>query len=161
MEKSLVLIKPDGVQKGYSGAILSRIEKEGLKLVALKMFQMSRPVAERHYAVHAKRDFFPGLINYITSGPIVAAVFEGRTPSTASGRLWARPTRQKRSREQYGVISARTSRRMPFTARIRPRPGNGNSMFFSSIEMVDYRGKSNRRNIRAQALTESGSNSVS
>ena len=77
MEKSLVLVKPDAVERGLSGAILARIEKEGLKLVALKMLLMSRALAERHYAVHFGKPFFPGLINYITSGPIVAAVFEG------------------------------------------------------------------------------------
>jgi nucleoside-diphosphate kinase len=77
MEKSLVLVKPDAVERGFSGAILAHIEKDGLKLVALKMLQMSRALAERHYAVHKDRAFFPGLINYITSGPIVAAVFEG------------------------------------------------------------------------------------
>jgi len=77
MEKSLVLVKPDAVERGFSAAILARIEKDGLKLVALKMLQMSRTLAERHYAVHKDKPFFPGLINYITSGPIVAAVFEG------------------------------------------------------------------------------------
>jgi len=77
MEKSLVLVKPDAVERGFSAAILARIEKDGLKLVALKMLQMSRTLAERHYAVHQDKPFFPGLINYITSGPIVAAVFEG------------------------------------------------------------------------------------
>ena len=77
MEKSLVLVKPDAVERGLSGAVLARIEKEGLKLIALKMIQMSRALAERHYAVHNGKPFFPGLINYITSGPIVAAIFEG------------------------------------------------------------------------------------
>lgn len=77
MEKSLVLVKPDAVERGLSAEILARIENNGLKLVALKMLQMSRALAERHYAVHEGKSFFPGLINYITSGPIVAAVFEG------------------------------------------------------------------------------------
>jgi nucleoside-diphosphate kinase len=77
MEKSLVLVKPDAVERGFSGAIIARIEKNGLKLVALKMLQMSRALAERPSAVHIGKPFFPGLIDYITSGPIVAAVFEG------------------------------------------------------------------------------------
>ena len=77
MERSLVLVKPDAVERGHGAEILARIEKSGLKLIALKMLQMSRRLAERHYAVHKDKAFFPGLIDYITSGPIVAAVFEG------------------------------------------------------------------------------------
>jgi len=77
MERSLVLVKPDAVERGLSGQIIGRIEKQGLKLIAMKMIQMSRTLAERHYAVHNGKPFFAGLINYITSGPVVAAVFEG------------------------------------------------------------------------------------
>jgi nucleoside-diphosphate kinase len=77
MEKSLVLVKPDAVKRGLSGAILARLEAKDLKLIALKMLHMSQTLAERHYAVHRDKPFFPGLITYITSGPIVAAVFDG------------------------------------------------------------------------------------
>jgi nucleoside-diphosphate kinase len=77
MERSLVLVKPDAVQAGLSGVILSRLEKLGLKMVALKMLHMDRALAERHYAVHKGKPFFSSLISYITSAPIVAAVFEG------------------------------------------------------------------------------------
>jgi nucleoside-diphosphate kinase len=78
MERSLILVKPDAVQRGLSGTIIGRLENTGLSLIALKMLQMSRELAERHYAPHRERPFFQGLINYITSGPIVAAVFEGK-----------------------------------------------------------------------------------
>jgi nucleoside-diphosphate kinase len=77
MERSLILVKPDAVERGFSGAIIGRIEGTGMKLVAMKMLHMDRFLAERHYAVHKEKPFFAGLINYITSGPIVAAVFEG------------------------------------------------------------------------------------
>ncbi|HEY82561.1 MAG TPA: nucleoside-diphosphate kinase [Dehalococcoidia bacterium] len=77
MERSLVLVKPDAVQAGLSGVIISRLEKLGLKMVALKMLHMDRALAERHYAVHRDKPFFGSLIGYITSAPIVAAVFEG------------------------------------------------------------------------------------
>ena len=77
MEKSLVLIKPDAVERNLSGAIISRFESQGLKMVALKMLQMDKALAERHYDVHKDKPFFAGLVRYITSGPIVAAVFEG------------------------------------------------------------------------------------
>ena len=77
MERSLVLVKPDAVERGFSGVIIGRLESAGLTLVALKMLRMDRAIAERHYAPHKDKPFFKGLIGYITSGPIVAAVFEG------------------------------------------------------------------------------------
>jgi nucleoside-diphosphate kinase len=76
MERSLVLIKPDAMKRGLGGAIISRFESQGLKLVALKMLHMDKALAERHYAVHAEKPFFKDLVNYITSTPIVAAVLE-------------------------------------------------------------------------------------
>ena len=77
MERSLVLIKPDAMQRGLAGTIISRLEKHGLKLVALKMFHLDKALAERHYAIHTDKPFFEGLVNYISSVPIIAAVFEG------------------------------------------------------------------------------------
>jgi nucleoside-diphosphate kinase len=77
MERSLVLIKPDAMQRGLAGNIISRLEGEGLKLVALKMLHMDRALAERHYAIHRDKPFFEDLVNYITTTPIVAAVFQG------------------------------------------------------------------------------------
>ena len=77
MERSLILVKPDAVERGFSGAIVGRLESAGLKLVALKMLRMDQALAERHYAPHKEKPFFKGLISFITSGPIVAAVFEG------------------------------------------------------------------------------------
>jgi nucleoside-diphosphate kinase len=77
MERTLVLIKPDAVQRGLNGAIIDRLEKTGLKLVALKMLHLSKDMASKHYAVHTGKPFFAGLIEYITSAPIVAIVFEG------------------------------------------------------------------------------------
>ena len=77
MERSLVLAKPDAVQRGLSGTIISRLEGLGLKLVALKMLHLDKATAQRHYAVHRDKPFFDRLVGYITSGPIVAMVFEG------------------------------------------------------------------------------------
>jgi len=77
MERSLVLIKPDAMDTGLGGAIISRLEKLGLKVIALKMLRMDRDLAERHYAVHKDKPFFESLVNYITSAPIIAVVFEG------------------------------------------------------------------------------------
>ena len=77
MEKTLILLKPDAVKRRLSGAILSRFDRKGLKIVALKMLKLSRDAAEKHYSVHKGKPFFTGLVDYITSGPIVAAVLEG------------------------------------------------------------------------------------
>ncbi len=78
MEKSLVLIKPDAMERGLAGTIIDRLEKTGVKLVAMKMLHMDRELAHRHYAVHKDKPFFNNLVNYITSGPIIATVFEGK-----------------------------------------------------------------------------------
>jgi nucleoside-diphosphate kinase len=77
MERSLVLIKPDAVQRGLAGAIISRLEQRGLKIVAMKMLRMDKALAERHYAIHKDKPFFKDLVDFITSSPIIATVFEG------------------------------------------------------------------------------------
>ena len=76
-ERTLVLIKPDGVQRSLAGRILARYEDRGLKIAGLKLMQVSRDVAERHYAVHREKPFFTGLVDFIISAPLVAAVLEG------------------------------------------------------------------------------------
>ena len=72
-----MLMKPDAVQRGLAGDILSRLETTGLKLVALKMLRMDREMAEQHYRVHEGKPFFEGLVRFITSGPLIAAILEG------------------------------------------------------------------------------------
>lgn len=77
IERTLVLVKPDGVQRLLVGRIIARYEERGLKLVGLKLMTVDRELAERHYAVHREKPFFAGLVEFITSGPLVAAVLEG------------------------------------------------------------------------------------
>ncbi|MGF1503849.1 MAG: nucleoside-diphosphate kinase [Chloroflexi bacterium] len=77
MERTLILVKPDGVQRGVVGEVISRFEKRGLRLCGLKMLHMSKELAERHYHEHEGKPFYEGLITYITSGPIVAMCWEG------------------------------------------------------------------------------------
>ncbi len=77
-ERSLVLIKPDAIQRGLAGEIISRLEKKGLKIVAMKMLLMDRDLAERHYSIHKGKAFFEDLVSFITSGPTIAIVFEGK-----------------------------------------------------------------------------------
>lgn len=77
MERTLILLKPDAIQRQLIGAILNRFEQRGLKIVALKLLQVPKTLAEAHYAVHKGRPFYDSLIDYITSGPVVALVLEG------------------------------------------------------------------------------------
>ena len=77
MERTLVLVKPDGVQRGLIGEVISRLEHRGLRLVSAKFMQVSQDLAETHYAIHKGKPFYEGLIRYITSAPVMAMVWEG------------------------------------------------------------------------------------
>ncbi|MEQ8466409.1 MAG: nucleoside-diphosphate kinase [Coleofasciculus sp. D1-CHI-01] len=77
MERTFLMIKPDGVQRNLVGEIIQRLETKGFTLVGLKLMSVSRELAEQHYAVHKDKGFFAGLIEFITSGPVVAMVWEG------------------------------------------------------------------------------------
>jgi nucleoside-diphosphate kinase len=77
VEQTLVLVKPDGVQRGLIGEVISRLERRGLRLVAAKFMSVSQELAERHYAIHKGKPFYEPLIRYITSAPVMAMVWEG------------------------------------------------------------------------------------
>jgi nucleoside-diphosphate kinase len=83
MERTLILVKPDAFARGLSGEIIARFERKGLAIVALRQMTVDRELAERHYAEHAERPFFGELVDFITSGPIVAMVLEG--PNAVKG----------------------------------------------------------------------------
>jgi nucleoside-diphosphate kinase len=82
MQQTLVLLKPDAVERKLVGEIISRLEKRGLKIAAMKMIRVDKALAKRHYAIHEGKSFFDELVEFITSGPIVAAVFEGKDAVT-------------------------------------------------------------------------------
>ncbi|MCU0867635.1 MAG: nucleoside-diphosphate kinase [Planctomycetes bacterium] len=77
MERTLILLKPDAVQRGLSGQILSRFEQKGLKIAAMKLMQISPELAAKHYEAHKERKFYPGLVKFMTSSPVVALCLEG------------------------------------------------------------------------------------
>ena len=77
MERTFIILKPDAIQRGLVGEITARFERRGLKIVAMKMLQVDEALAREHYAVHEGRPFFEGLIEYITSSPVVTMVLEG------------------------------------------------------------------------------------
>jgi nucleoside-diphosphate kinase len=86
-ERTLVLVKPDGVSRGLVGEVISRIERKGLTLVALELRTVDRELAEQHYAEHAEKPFFGSLLEFITSAPVVAAVVEGERAVAAFRQL--------------------------------------------------------------------------
>jgi nucleoside-diphosphate kinase len=86
-ERTLVLVKPDGVRRGLAGEVISRLERKGLRLVAMELRNLDRATAEAHYAEHAERPFFGELVEFITGGPLVALVVEGPNAIAATRRL--------------------------------------------------------------------------
>jgi nucleoside-diphosphate kinase len=107
LERTLIIVKPEGVQRGLIGPVLARFEAKGFKLVGLKLMHISRALAERHYAEHQSKEFFEGLVAHITSSPAVVGVLEG--PNViATTRLLMGPTRPAEApagtiRGDYGI----------------------------------------------------------
>ena len=87
MERTLILVKPDAFARGLSGEIIARFERKGLRIAALRRMVVTRELAERHYAEHAERPFFGELVEFITSGPIVAMVLEGQDAVRAARQV--------------------------------------------------------------------------
>lgn len=87
MERTFIAIKPDGVQRALVGQIISRFEAKGFTLVGLKLMQVSKELAEEHYGEHKEKPFFPGLVEFITSGPLVAMVWEGSGVVAAARKM--------------------------------------------------------------------------
>ncbi len=87
MDRTLILVKPDAFARALSGEIIARFERKGLRLVALRHMTMSRELAEQHYAEHAERPFFGELVDFITSGPLVAMVLEGQDAVKAARQV--------------------------------------------------------------------------
>jgi nucleoside-diphosphate kinase len=79
LERTLVLVKPDGVKRGLVGEIVGRLERKGLKIVAARLQRVTPELASRHYAEHQSKPFYPGLVQHITSGPVLALAVEGRS----------------------------------------------------------------------------------
>ncbi len=86
-ERTFVMVKPDGVQRGLIGEVISRLEDRGLKLVGAKFMQIDDELAREHYAEHVEKDFFPGLKEFITSGPVMAMVWEGQDATRQVRRM--------------------------------------------------------------------------
>ncbi len=138
MERSLVLIKPDAMERGLGGAIIGRLQQQGLKLLALKMLHMDEALAKRHYAIHEGKPFFEELVRYITSTPIIASVFEGEnavdTIRQAMGTTDPAKAEAGTIRADYGLDIQRNATHAsdaPETARVEI------ALFFTEDEILD------------------------
>jgi nucleoside-diphosphate kinase len=138
-ERTLVLIKPDGVQRLLTGRILARYEDRGLKLVGLKMIQVDRDLAERHYAIHREKPFFGSLVDFITSAPLVAAVLEGPN-AIAVVRAMNGATRPNEAEPGSirGDFALETAQNLVHASDSPENASDEISLWFASDELLDY-----------------------
>ena len=139
MERTLVLLKPDTIQRGLAGAVISRLESRGLKIVAMKMLHMDRAMATRHYEAHVGKPFFEGLMGFTTSSPLIAIVMEGtnaveitRSTMGATDPLDARPGTIR------GDMAINIGRNLIHGSDSPERAVREISLFFSPQEIMDY-----------------------
>jgi nucleoside-diphosphate kinase len=139
MERTLILVKPDGVQRGLIGSIVNRFEQRGLKLVGMKFLQMSDELAARHYSVHQGKPFYDSLVEYIVSGPVAAMVWEGKSAVSAA-RLTMGITNPSQAapgtiRGDYGM---EIGRNLVHGSDSAENAVNEVKLFFTPEELVDW-----------------------
>lgn len=139
MERSLVLIKPDAVQRALAGQIISRLERKGLKIVAMKLLHMDRNLARRHYAIHEGKAFFDDLVSFITSSPLIAIVFQGENAVQIIRQMMGETDPAKASsgtiRGDFGID---VEHNLVHGSDSRENAGKEIDLFFSTEEIVDY-----------------------
>ena len=140
MERSLVLVKPDGVQRGLVGEVIARFERRGLRLVGAKFMQVSQDLAKQHYAEHEGKPFYDGLISYITSAPVMAMVWEGPN-AVAAIRQTVGSTKPVESapgtiRHDFALEVGRNL----IHASDKPETGaRETALWFKNVELVDWK----------------------
>ena len=139
MQRSLVLLKPDTVQRGLVGEIVSRLERRGLKIVAMKLMTISRELANRHYDAHVGKPFFEGLVDFITSGPVVAMVLEGAAAvSLVRSTMGATDPRDSGPGTVRGDLAISIGRNLIHGSDSEEAAVREIDLFFSADELVDY-----------------------
>ncbi len=140
MDKTYVMIKPDGVQRNLVGEIVSRFEKKGLKIVALKMLHISRELAEKHYGEHKGKPFFESLVDFITSGPVVAMVLEGKDAvSTVRDMMGATNPLKAAPGTIRGTFGMDVGRNVVHGSDSPESAAREISLFFAPGEIFDYK----------------------
>lgn len=140
MERTYLMVKPDGVQRGLVGKIISRFEKKGLKIIGLKMLQIPREMAEKHYGEHVGKPFFGPLVDYITSSPVVAMVVEGKDAVSVAREMMGATNPLKAAqgtiRATYGMDIGRNIIHGSDSPASAEREIN---IFFKPEELADYK----------------------
>lgn len=140
MERTFLMIKPDGVQRGLVGEIITRFENKGFQLVGLKMMQISRELAETHYGEHKEKPFFNSLVDYITSAPVVAMVWQGKDVIATAREMMGATNPLKAApgtiRGTYGVDTGRNIIHGSDSPASADREIN---LFFKPEELMDYK----------------------
>jgi nucleoside-diphosphate kinase len=140
MERTLVLVKPDGVQRGLIGEVIGRLERRGLRLVAAKFIQVSQELAETHYAVHKGKPFYDGLIKYITSAPVMAMAWEGPNAVAAIRQTMGatRPTEAAPGSIRHD-FALEVGRNLTHASDSVENGEKEVALWFSAIELVDWK----------------------
>ena len=139
LERTLVLVKPDGVQRALVGAILGRLEATGMKIAGMKLMQVSDALAQRHYAEHEGKPFYEGLVNYITSAPVVALCMEGPDAIAITRKLMGATSPSDAApgtiRGDFGV---KISRNLVHGSANADDAAREVGLFFSDEDLIDY-----------------------
>ncbi|MBC7109906.1 MAG: nucleoside-diphosphate kinase [Archaeoglobi archaeon] len=140
MERTFLMIKPDGVQRGLIGEIIKRIECKGLKIVAMKMMRVSRELAEKHYEEHRGKPFYESLVSYITSSPVVAMVLEGKNAVQVVRRMIGATDPFEASPGTIrGDFGMEIGRNVVHAADSHKSAEREISLYFSEEEILEYR----------------------
>ena len=138
-ERTLVLLKPDAVQRGLVGTIVSRLEGRGLTIAAMKLVHMDRGMASRHYEAHVERPFFPGLVDFITSGPLVAMVLQGpRAVEMVRNTMGATNPLESAPGTIRGDLATDIGRNLVHGSDSLDAAQREIALFFEESEVVDY-----------------------
>ncbi len=140
MERTYLMVKPDGVQRGLVGEIITRIEKKGFKISALKMLQISREMAEKHYGEHVGKPFFASLVGFITSGPVVAMVVEGKDVVKAAREMMGATDPLKAAPGTIrGTMGIDIGRNVIHGSDSKESAAREIALFFDEKELCDYK----------------------
>ena len=139
MERTLIIVKPDAVQRGLSGEIIRRFENRGLRIVGMKFIHMSRELAGKHYAIHQGKPFYDGLIQYITSAPVIVMVLEGtQAVKVARNTIGATKPVDAAAGTIRGDLGLEVGRNLVHGSDSVENAGKEINLFFSAGELVDW-----------------------
>ena len=145
MERTYLMVKPDGVQRGLVGEIITRIEEKGFKISALKMLQISREKAEKHYGEHIGKPFFASLVSFITSGPVVAMVIEGKDVVKAAREMMGATDPLKAAPGTIrGTLGVDIGRNVVHGSDSKESAAREIALFFDEKELCDYKREMDR-----------------